>query len=88
MSVYLDVAATHVSSIYALQGAVWSCVMNEPALLAATGSADFTARLWNACDGNQLYEFQHAHIVKSVRFSYDSSKLATGGKGWTPAACL
>jgi serine-threonine kinase receptor-associated protein len=34
-----------------LQGAVWSAVMNPPALLCATGSADFTARVWDACTG-------------------------------------
>lgn len=61
------------------QGAVWSCVLNQAALLCATGSADFSARLWDACSGNQLHEFQHNHIVRSTAFSASSEKLATGG---------
>eukprot|EP00955_Chlamydomonas_euryale_P113201 366200-Chlamydomonas_euryale.AAC.9 len=60
------------------QGAVWSCVLNEPALLCATGSADFSARVWDACSGGQLQEFVHPHIVRSVNFSHHSNKLATG----------
>lgn len=62
------------------KGAVWSCVLNEPALLCATGSADFSARVWDACSGHQLHEFQHSHIVRGVAFSHgNSNKLATGG---------
>lgn len=62
-----------------VQGAVWSCTLNKAALLCATGSADFSARLWDACSGNQLHEWQHNHIVRSTAFASDSSKLATGG---------
>lgn len=61
------------------KGAVWSCVLNQPALLCATGSADFSARVWDACSGTQLHEFQHAHIVRTVAFSHIANKLATGG---------
>jgi len=60
------------------KGAVWSCVLNHPALLCATGSADFTARVWDACSGNQLHEFAHSHIVRTTAFSH-GNKLATGG---------
>ena len=63
-----------------VQGAVWSCVLNKAALLCATGSADFSARLWDACSGNQLHEWQHNHIVRSTAFSSNSNKLATGGE--------
>lgn len=62
------------------QGAVWSCVLNQPALLCATGSADFTARVWDACSGTQLHEFAHPHIVRCTSFSHDTNKLATGGE--------
>lgn len=63
-----------------LQGAVWACVLDTPALKCATGSGDFSARLWDACGGNQLHEFQHNHIVRTVNFSFqNSNKLATGG---------
>ncbi|GLC47358.1 hypothetical protein PLESTB_000167100 [Pleodorina starrii] len=62
------------------KGAVWACVLDTPALKCATGSADFTARIWDACGGSQLHEFQHNHIVRCVNFSFHgSSKLVTGG---------
>lgn len=61
------------------KGAVWSCVLDTPALKCATGSADFTARIWDACGGTQLHEFQHGHIVRCVNFSHDTTKLVTGG---------
>lgn len=48
-------------------------------LLETTASADFSARLWDAVTGNQIHEFVHNHIVKSVHFASDRSKLATGG---------
>ncbi|GAB4819854.1 hypothetical protein N2152v2_006900 [Parachlorella kessleri] len=63
------------------KGAVWSCVLNDPALLAATASADFSARVWNAVTGDELHKFDHKHVVRSVAFSHGSStaQLATGG---------
>lgn len=42
-------------------------------------SADFSARLWDAVTGDQVHEFVHKHIVKSVNFKGDRSKLATAG---------
>jgi serine-threonine kinase receptor-associated protein len=58
---------------------VWGVALDDKAMLAATGSADFTARLWDAITGEQKHEFVHKHIVKSVEFSRDGTKLATGG---------
>lgn len=35
-------------------------------------------KLWDALTGAELHSFPHKHIVKSVDFSLDSSKLITG----------
>lgn len=53
-------------------------VVRAPAA-GLTASADFSARLWDAVTGNQIHEFVHKHIVKSVHFAADRSKLATAG---------
>lgn len=56
---------------------VWSCVLNKPALLAATASADFSCKLWNAISGQELQSWTHGHIVRSAHFSHATGKLAT-----------
>lgn len=57
---------------------VWSCALNTPAVLAATGSADFSCKLWNAITGLEQHTWQHPSIVRSVHFSAASDLLATG----------
>ena len=59
---------------------MWSCVLDQPALKCATGSADFTAKVWDACGGTMMHEFQHNHIVRTVNFSFDTKLLCTGGE--------
>eukprot|EP00887_Chlorella_sp_A99_P003732 scaffold7.g3732.t1 len=54
------------------KGAVWSCVLNDTALVAATASADFTARVWNAVTGDELHHAAFAHGAGTYR-------LVTGG---------
>ncbi|KAG5234260.1 transducin family protein [Salix suchowensis] len=51
------------------KGAVWSCCLDTNALLAASGSADFSAKLWDALTGDELQSFEHKHIVRACAFS-------------------
>ncbi|KAE8738473.1 hypothetical protein FOCC_FOCC016032 [Frankliniella occidentalis] len=60
------------------KGAVWGVALNSQATRAASGAADFNAKVWDAVSGDELHSFQHNHIVKSVGFSADSSHFVTG----------
>ena len=53
--------------------------MNETALVAATASADFSAKVWNALTGDETHSFQHKHIVRTVTFSKLQPHLLTAG---------
>lgn len=60
------------------KGCVWGVALNKDASKAASGAADFQAKVWDALSGEELHSFQHPHIVKSVNFSTDSHRLVTG----------
>jgi serine-threonine kinase receptor-associated protein len=62
------------------KGAVWGVALNADATKAASGAADFNAKVWDAIKGGEVHSFQHQHIVKSVDFSKDSAHLATASK--------
>ncbi|KAF3442542.1 hypothetical protein FNV43_RR16458 [Rhamnella rubrinervis] len=61
------------------KGAVWSCCLDTNALRAATASADFSAKVWDALTGDVLHSFEHKHIVRACAFSEDTHLLLTGG---------
>eukprot|EP00882_Tetradesmus_deserticola_P000508 GHRQ01000559.1.p1 GENE.GHRQ01000559.1~~GHRQ01000559.1.p1 ORF type:complete len:333 (+),score=82.40 GHRQ01000559.1:155-1153(+) len=61
------------------KGCVWSCALDPSATLAATGSADFSAKIWDALTGSEKATLQHKHIVRTCCFSPCSGKLVTGG---------
>ena len=63
------------------KGAVWSARLSDDATLAATGSADFSAKVWDTFTGEVLHTLQHNHIVRAVAFPPQERPqvLATGG---------
>ena len=63
------------------KGAVWCSRLSEDATLAATGSADFTAKVWDTFTGEALHTLEHNHIVRTVAFPPQERPkvLATGG---------
>jgi len=60
------------------KGAVWSTKLSLDASRAASGSADFTARIWDTYSGQCLHSFPHNHIVRSVALSPTTTRLLTG----------
>ncbi|GAA5829553.1 hypothetical protein JCM11251_000201 [Rhodosporidiobolus azoricus] len=55
------------------KGAVWSARLSKDGGLAATGSADFTAKVWDAHTGFCLTTLPHSHIVRAVDILGSSS---------------
>jgi len=62
------------------KGAVWSSRLSSDASLAITGSADFSARVWDTFSGACTAELEHTHIVRAVALpGVGTERCATGG---------
>lgn len=63
------------------KGAVWQGRISDCATMAATASADFSAKVWDCHTGECICTLQHAHIVRTVAFppNHNPLLLATGG---------
>jgi len=65
------------------KGAVCSAHVNNNGSMVVTGSADYTAKVWDAVNGKELHSFTHTRIVKSTHFSEDGKRILTGGQDKT-----
>ena len=62
------------------KGAVWSAKLSEgDAARAITGSADFSAKVWDTYTGECVQTFTHNHIVRSVAVNSAGTQVLTGG---------
>jgi len=69
-----------IGTFFGHKGAVYQARLSPDANIAATASADFTAKVWDTHTGETIFTFQHNHIVRAVAFPHASnSLLATGG---------
>jgi|Transcript_78761 serine-threonine kinase receptor-associated protein len=62
------------------KGAIWMSCFNNDATRLTTASGDYSAKLWNALDGSDLYTWTHPHCVKSADW-YEAggvSRILTG----------
>uniref|UniRef100_A0A183AF66 Serine-threonine kinase receptor-associated protein n=1 Tax=Echinostoma caproni TaxID=27848 RepID=A0A183AF66_9TREM len=55
------------------QGAVWACNLDAHATKAATGAADFTAKIWDTSSGQELLSITEDHIVRCLDLSKTDS---------------
>ncbi|KAL7414180.1 WD40-repeat-containing domain protein [Mrakia frigida] len=61
------------------KGAVWQSKLSADTSRAATGSADFSAKIWDTFTGAPLHTFAHNHIVRTVALSPTTSSSSSSG---------
>ncbi|KDN52909.1 WD40 repeat-like protein [Tilletiaria anomala UBC 951] len=62
------------------KGAVWSGRLSGgDASKAVTGSADFSAKVWDTYSGQCLHTFSHNHIVRATAIDSPGQRIITGG---------
>lgn len=59
------------------EGAVWDVDVNFATTRVLTGSADRTARIWDAQTGTELCRFDHKSMVRAVGFSVGDKMVLT-----------
>ncbi|KEP54234.1 Serine/Threonine kinase receptor-associated protein [Rhizoctonia solani 123E] len=62
------------------KGAVWQTKLSSDSARALSGSADFTAKLWDTYTGQPLASLPHEHIVCTVAFGPGGTRGLTGGQ--------
>ncbi|SAM82577.1 related to UNR-interacting protein STRAP (serine-threonine kinase receptor-associated protein) [Ustilago bromivora] len=62
------------------KGAVWCGKLSGgDASIAVTGSADFSAKVWDTFTGDCLHTFPHNHIVRTVAINGEGKRVVTAG---------
>lgn len=61
------------------KGAVWGVALTDDGTIAASGSADFEAKIWDTSIGSVTHSFVCKHIVRSVNFGFMSDRLLAAG---------
>lgn len=62
------------------KGAVWCGKLSGgDASIAVTGSADFSAKVWDTFTGDCLHTFPHEHIVRTVGINPQGTRVITAG---------
>ncbi|QRV80430.1 Serine/threonine-protein kinase [Ceratobasidium sp. AG-Ba] len=62
------------------KGAVWQTKLSNDSSRALSGSADFTAKLWDTFTGSPLASLPHEHIVRTVALGPGGTRALTGGQ--------
>ncbi|KAK5674682.1 hypothetical protein LTS10_012683 [Elasticomyces elasticus] len=70
-----------IGTLISHKGAVWSCRLSADSSLAATGSADFSAKVWDTFTGECLVTLPHGHIVRAVAFPPGKADGTGDGEG-------
>ncbi|KAI9657380.1 MAG: hypothetical protein M1821_003062 [Bathelium mastoideum] len=66
------------------KGAVWQARLSADASLAATASADFSAKVWDTTSGEALATLEAKHICRAVAFPGMGVEVAGQGVGERP----
>ncbi|KAI9091100.1 WD40-repeat-containing domain protein [Phlyctochytrium arcticum] len=68
-----------VGSLTGHKGAIWGARLTRDATISVTGSADFTAKIWDNLTGQVTLTLPHSHIVRCVDVTGEGRYVFTGG---------
>ncbi|KAF4627288.1 hypothetical protein G7Y89_g10867 [Cudoniella acicularis] len=69
-----------IGTFFGHKGACYQARLSPDAAIAATGSADFTVKVWDTHSGETICTLQHQHVVRAIAFPPEQGLLlATGG---------
>ncbi len=62
------------------KGAIYTARSNEPFDRIISGSADFTANVWDTQTGQVIHQFYHGHVVRGLSWGNQNGCFATAGQ--------